>query len=296
MADVVAGRHRLAQFLAVVVDIAEDEMGGPAGELLDDLDRADVATVDDLLHLAAFQHLDGLTREDHLPVRITHHADSHRRFSLPAVTSVRRAISTRRRKIRLIRLGSSAISYTRKTGSLRLCSSRSDRIEGDHGPTSNHCRDRDPAGPGGALALWFWRTMPPYALYPVPGMAGICVNLTVNRLLWRTTVSGPLPIGPDQGAVIVCNHRSGIDPLLIQMATERVVHWMVAGEYFELSNHGSLSSTRWGAFRWAGAASTRPPPSRPFAWLKKESSSDCFPRAASTPPTICFCPAGPERH
>ncbi len=58
------------------------------------------------------------------------------------------------------------------------------------------------------------------------------VNLTVNRFLWRTKVSGPLPLGPEQGAVIVCNHRSGIDPLLIQMATERVVHWMVAGEYF----------------------------------------------------------------
>jgi len=58
------------------------------------------------------------------------------------------------------------------------------------------------------------------------------INVGFNTLLWRTKVSGPLPVEPQQGAVIVCNHRSGIDPLLIQMATDRVVHWMVAREYF----------------------------------------------------------------
>src|SRR5271155_411023 len=84
----------------------------------------------------------------------------------------------------------------------------------------------------GALALWFWRTIR-RTHYTLPQAGWYLINLTVNKLLWRTTVGGPLPIGPDQGAVIVCNHRSGIDPLLIQMATERVVHWMVASEYFD---------------------------------------------------------------
>lgn len=56
----------------------------------------------------------------------------------------------------------------------------------------------------------------------------------LNRLLWRTTVSGPLPIPMDQGAVIVCNHRAGVDPLFIAMTTPRPVHWMVAREYCEL--------------------------------------------------------------
>ena len=84
----------------------------------------------------------------------------------------------------------------------------------------------------GAVAVWFWRTMR-RTHYTLPQAVWYFINLTVNRFCWRTTVSGPLPIGPDQGAVIVCNHRSGIDPLLIQMATERVVHWMVAGEYFD---------------------------------------------------------------
>lgn len=59
------------------------------------------------------------------------------------------------------------------------------------------------------------------------------INTLVTRLLWRTTVSGRLPVELGQGAVIVSNHRSGIDPLLIQIATDRVVHWMVAREYIE---------------------------------------------------------------
>jgi 1-acyl-sn-glycerol-3-phosphate acyltransferase len=84
----------------------------------------------------------------------------------------------------------------------------------------------------GAVAFWFWRTIR-RTHYTLPQAVWYFINLTVNRFRWRTKVSGPLPIGPEQGAVIVCNHRSGIDPLLIQMATERVVHWMVAGEYFE---------------------------------------------------------------
>jgi 1-acyl-sn-glycerol-3-phosphate acyltransferase len=84
----------------------------------------------------------------------------------------------------------------------------------------------------GIWALWLWRTIR-RTHYTLPQAIWYFINLTVNKLLWRTTVNGTLPIGPDQGAVIVCNHRSGIDPLLIQMATERVVHWMVAGEYFD---------------------------------------------------------------
>jgi 1-acyl-sn-glycerol-3-phosphate acyltransferase len=58
------------------------------------------------------------------------------------------------------------------------------------------------------------------------------VNMTVTRVLWRTEVSAPLPVADDQGAVIVCNHISGVDPCVIQLCTRRVVHWMVAREYY----------------------------------------------------------------
>jgi 1-acyl-sn-glycerol-3-phosphate acyltransferase len=84
-----------------------------------------------------------------------------------------------------------------------------------------------------ALGLWIflsWRrtrhTFPQFCLY--------VVNNLFTRVLWRTQVSGRLPVAEDEGAVIVSNHRSGIDPLLIQLCTDRVVHWMVAREYYQM--------------------------------------------------------------
>jgi 1-acyl-sn-glycerol-3-phosphate acyltransferase len=49
--------------------------------------------------------------------------------------------------------------------------------------------------------------------------------------LWRAEVEGSLRVPPDQGAIIICNHRSPFDPAFIQLATRRIVHWMVAREY-----------------------------------------------------------------
>ena len=56
-------------------------------------------------------------------------------------------------------------------------------------------------------------------------------NVLLSRGLWRARVSGPLPLRPDEGAVIVCNHRGPFDPSLVYLITNRVVHWMVAKEY-----------------------------------------------------------------
>lgn len=43
-----------------------------------------------------------------------------------------------------------------------------------------------------------------------------------------------------QGAVLVANHRSSVDPCFIQLAAGDRVHWMVAGEYFKVPIVGSL--------------------------------------------------------
>jgi 1-acyl-sn-glycerol-3-phosphate acyltransferase len=65
--------------------------------------------------------------------------------------------------------------------------------------------------------------------------ATLCLlNSFVTRILWRAQISGPLPVEEDEGAVIVCNHTSGIDPMVIQLCTDRVVHWMVAREYYDM--------------------------------------------------------------
>ncbi len=57
------------------------------------------------------------------------------------------------------------------------------------------------------------------------------LNYAVARSLWRARVIGRLDIPANQGAVIVCNHRSSVDPCFVHLATQRVIHWMVAREY-----------------------------------------------------------------
>lgn len=59
-------------------------------------------------------------------------------------------------------------------------------------------------------------------------------NVLLARVLWRAQVPHTLPIPQYQGAVVVANHRSSVDPFFVQLAARRVVHWMVAKEYFRL--------------------------------------------------------------
>jgi len=59
------------------------------------------------------------------------------------------------------------------------------------------------------------------------------LNVLLARILWRVQVKGRFAVGADQGAVIICNHISPIDPSFIYMLTNRVVHWMVAREFCE---------------------------------------------------------------
>jgi len=56
-------------------------------------------------------------------------------------------------------------------------------------------------------------------------------NLLLNRLRWHTRTNRPMPLAQRQGAVIVANHRSGFDPMFLQVAAPRIVHWMVAKQY-----------------------------------------------------------------
>lgn len=52
------------------------------------------------------------------------------------------------------------------------------------------------------------------------------------RFLWHTKAPCGLPLSSDQGAVIVANHRSSIDPFFIHLAAKRRVRWFVAREFF----------------------------------------------------------------
>jgi 1-acyl-sn-glycerol-3-phosphate acyltransferase len=62
----------------------------------------------------------------------------------------------------------------------------------------------------------------------------------IVRLLWRTTVENKIPVPYRQGALIAANHRSSVDPFFVQVSSGRVVHWMVAHEYFKLPVIGYL--------------------------------------------------------
>ena len=78
-----------------------------------------------------------------------------------------------------------------------------------------------------ALAVWYlvrWRL--------TPLQAGLLwFNRFLNFAMWRTKLNRKLPIGRNQGAVIIANHRSSFDPMFIGIGTHNLVHWMVAKEY-----------------------------------------------------------------
>ncbi|MGI9455290.1 MAG: lysophospholipid acyltransferase family protein [Aeoliella sp.] len=57
-------------------------------------------------------------------------------------------------------------------------------------------------------------------------------NQFLVRVVWRATVPKQFPLGPGKGAVVICNHRSSIDPCIVQVAARRrLVHWLVAQLY-----------------------------------------------------------------
>ena len=68
-----------------------------------------------------------------------------------------------------------------------------------------------------ALAGWGVRLIFRQPYSPVEWLLFYTAYL-LARLLWRTSVSHPLSIGSDEGAIIVTNHRSSVDPFFIQLA------------------------------------------------------------------------------
>ena len=59
------------------------------------------------------------------------------------------------------------------------------------------------------------------------------VATLLSRFLWGYRGPKRLPLKPGQGAVIVINHRSSVDPFFLQTIADRPTHWMVAREFCE---------------------------------------------------------------
>jgi 1-acyl-sn-glycerol-3-phosphate acyltransferase len=70
-----------------------------------------------------------------------------------------------------------------------------------------------------------------FTLGQLPLMA---LNVIYTRVVWRVRVSGAIDLPPGLGAVIICNHRSSLDPAFIGLMVNRIVHWMVAKEYWPI--------------------------------------------------------------
>ena len=83
----------------------------------------------------------------------------------------------------------------------------------------------------GAWLALLWRKRQPLQMSTLQAVL-YGINYLVARILWRAKVVGEFPVGDGQGAVVVSNHRSSLDPSFIQILVDRPVHWMVAAEYF----------------------------------------------------------------
>jgi 1-acyl-sn-glycerol-3-phosphate acyltransferase len=53
------------------------------------------------------------------------------------------------------------------------------------------------------------------------------------HVMWRTRIEDPFPVLENGNGVVICNHRSSIDPFFIQVSVRQVIHWMVAREFCE---------------------------------------------------------------
>jgi 1-acyl-sn-glycerol-3-phosphate acyltransferase len=60
------------------------------------------------------------------------------------------------------------------------------------------------------------------------------LNVCFSRIYHRVDVLSPLSLPRRGSAIIVCNHTSGLDPLLIQSVSRRLIVWMMASEYYDV--------------------------------------------------------------
>jgi 1-acyl-sn-glycerol-3-phosphate acyltransferase len=60
------------------------------------------------------------------------------------------------------------------------------------------------------------------------------IDVCVARIYHQTIVRVPLRLPRHGPAILICNHTSGLDPLLIQAVCPRLIVWMMAMVYYEI--------------------------------------------------------------
>lgn len=59
-------------------------------------------------------------------------------------------------------------------------------------------------------------------------------GVALARMYHRVLVRAPLRLPREGPAILVCNHISGLDPVLIQSVFPRMIVWMMAREYYDI--------------------------------------------------------------
>jgi 1-acyl-sn-glycerol-3-phosphate acyltransferase len=62
----------------------------------------------------------------------------------------------------------------------------------------------------------------------------LAANRMFARIYHRTTILSPSLLPAKGPAILVCNHISGLDPLLVQSGCRRMIVWMMAREYYDI--------------------------------------------------------------
>ncbi len=59
------------------------------------------------------------------------------------------------------------------------------------------------------------------------------VAMWLVRLQWRARLPKSLDLPAGKGAIVICNHRSSVDPFFLQVIAPGPIRWMVAREFCE---------------------------------------------------------------
>ena len=69
------------------------------------------------------------------------------------------------------------------------------------------------------------------------------IDVCFARIYHRLSILAPCTLPRSGPAILVCNHTSGLDPLLIQSACPRLITWMMAREYYEIRGLNRIFQT-----------------------------------------------------
>jgi 1-acyl-sn-glycerol-3-phosphate acyltransferase len=69
-------------------------------------------------------------------------------------------------------------------------------------------------------------------LWSVRALHGM--NRMYARIWHHVEVLSPCRLPPTGAAILICNHTAGLDPVLLQATSPRLITWMMAREYYDL--------------------------------------------------------------